>query len=348
MALNCPLTTSFVFLILMSFLCYSNAHTFFVGGDDGWSLHPSENYNHWSDRYRFSINDELVFRYKKGHDSVLVVNQNDYTRCNKENPIKALKKGDDESRFKLQNSGPHFFISGHNQNCEKGQKLKLNVLSPRHHHKINYTAPSQPPQIPLQPLFSSAPSPSSHIAPTPSPAIDHSPSPSPAAEAPSHVSPEMSPSPSPAPSNPNLLNSHSLSFSLGTKTQTHAPPSHSPSPSPSPATKTWSNPIEPPSHSPSPSPTIKNPTQASPPSHTSPTPASPVVKIQTHAPPPHVQPPSHSPSPKAESPIETSGAPQNHHHAPAPAPSAASYFGVSLAPLITGGLSLVAIIISVV
>ncbi|GFP92087.1 early nodulin-like protein 2 [Phtheirospermum japonicum] len=129
----------------MGVLCSSNAHRFYVGGDDGWTLHPSRNYNHWAEKYRFLINDELVFKYKKGHDSVLVVNRNDYSKCNKENPMKALKSGDSSSSiFKLEKSGPFFFISGHDQNCEKGQKLDIIVLSPRHHNITPSSAPKAP------------------------------------------------------------------------------------------------------------------------------------------------------------------------------------------------------------
>jgi hypothetical protein len=30
-----------------------------VGGTDGWTLNPSENYNSWSGRNRFQINDVI-------------------------------------------------------------------------------------------------------------------------------------------------------------------------------------------------------------------------------------------------------------------------------------------------
>ncbi|GFP84343.1 early nodulin-like protein 2 [Phtheirospermum japonicum] len=135
---------SLLLVILMGFLCHSNAHTFYVGGDDGWKLHPSVSYSRWAKRYRFLINDELVFKHKTGHDSVLVVNHNDYSKCNKENPIKALKGGDSLA-FKLEKSGPFFF-----------------------HHNI---APSQPSNrsAPLQPPSSAPKAPAIHHSPTPSP-----------------------------------------------------------------------------------------------------------------------------------------------------------------------------------
>jgi len=48
-----------LFVILMGFLSTSQAYNFFVGGKDGWVLHPSEKYNHWAERNRFRVNDTL-------------------------------------------------------------------------------------------------------------------------------------------------------------------------------------------------------------------------------------------------------------------------------------------------
>ncbi|GER43179.1 early nodulin-like protein 2, partial [Striga asiatica] len=134
-----PPTMSLVLVILMGLLCSSNARTFIVGDEDGWIFHPFENYTRRAEKNRFEIKDELVFKYEKGHDSVLVVNRNDYAKCNKENPAKTLKNS--RSRFELRKSGPFFFISGHDQNCEKGQKLEIVVLS-RHHHNRDLPTPS--------------------------------------------------------------------------------------------------------------------------------------------------------------------------------------------------------------
>jgi hypothetical protein len=54
-----------------------------------------------------------VFKYKKGSDSMLAVNQDNYNSCNKKNPIKKLEDGDSE--FSFDKSGPFFFISGKDQ-----------------------------------------------------------------------------------------------------------------------------------------------------------------------------------------------------------------------------------------
>ncbi|KAL6283615.1 hypothetical protein ACE6H2_014544 [Prunus campanulata] len=176
-------------------LCFSSTqgYRFYVGGKDGWVLNPSENYILWSGRNRFQVNDTLYFKYKKGTDSVLVVNKDDYFKCNTKNPIQKLDGGDSE--FTLDRSGPFYFISGQNGNCDKGQKLFLVVLAVRHHKKPN------PPFAPTTPPSTSPTSPSPK---SPSPQYPHHPpgaSPSPVAyppatsPAPVGYPPVTSPSP---------------------------------------------------------------------------------------------------------------------------------------------------------
>ncbi|KAE9456393.1 hypothetical protein C3L33_11692, partial [Rhododendron williamsianum] len=36
------------------------AYEFKVGGNQGWVLNPSENYNQWSARMRFQVNDTIL------------------------------------------------------------------------------------------------------------------------------------------------------------------------------------------------------------------------------------------------------------------------------------------------
>ncbi|XP_012848257.1 PREDICTED: extensin-like [Erythranthe guttata] len=292
---------SLLFVILTEFSCLVHALKFYVGGDDGWNLKPSKNYIHCADDIAFrSTMKSVLFKYKKGHDSVLVVNENDYSKCNKENPIKILKEGD--SKFKFEKSGPFFFISGHNQNCEKGEKLIVVVLSDRHRN-TTHNAPSPLPETPLKPPSHSpspSPSPSMNKPPALAPVAHHSPTPS-------HAPPTHSPSPSPAAH--TAITHHSPTPSPAAKSPTHAPPvkppSHSPSPSPAaPAHITH--------HSPSPSPASKSPTHAppvKPPSH-SPSPA----LITHHSP---------NPSPAAKTPLHAPPA-QPHSKSPAPSPAAKS------------------------
>ncbi|GMY31848.1 early nodulin-like protein 2 [Fagus crenata] len=193
------------FVIFSCSLFSSQAFKFYVGGKDGWVLNPSENYTHWTERNRFQVNDTLVFKYKKGSDSVLVVNKDDYYNCNTTNPIKKLEEGDSE--YKVEKSGPFFFISGKKQNCEKGQKLLVVVLSVKHNSTIKPHPPiSSPTQSPTHP-----PSKTPVSAPTPAryepegspfaspPAPPSSESPSSEANSPSN-SPSSSPTSSQRPS----------------------------------------------------------------------------------------------------------------------------------------------------
>ncbi|KAL7129116.1 hypothetical protein ABFS83_13G042000 [Erythranthe nasuta] len=241
------LIMSLLFVILMEFLCLVHALNFYVGGDDGWTLEPSENYIHWAERYRFQVNDEIVFKYKKGHDSVLVVSENNYSKCNKENPIKILKDGD--SKFKFEKSGSFFFISGHNQNCEKGQKLIV-VTSLKPPSSSPSPSPATTTTVPhvKPPSHSPSPSPAMNKPPTPAPITRHSPTSSPAAKSPTHAPPVKPPShsPSPSPAVQAPITHHS-------PIPLHAPPArkHSISPAPSPVAKSTTH-VRP-SCSPSPS-----------------------------------------------------------------------------------------------
>ncbi|PIN00538.1 hypothetical protein CDL12_26955 [Handroanthus impetiginosus] len=161
----------FVFLALFSsFTVSSYAYQFSVGGRGEWVVNPSENYNQWAERMRFQVNDTLLFKYKKGSDSVLVVNKDDYDKCNTTNPILKLDNGN--SVFKFDRSGPFYFISGYKQNCDQGQKLTIVVLAERN-------CPTLPPPTPS---LTAAPSPAGG-APTPA-GTPSSPSPSLAAGAP--------------------------------------------------------------------------------------------------------------------------------------------------------------------
>ncbi|KAJ8561106.1 hypothetical protein K7X08_027296 [Anisodus acutangulus] len=132
------------------------AYTFYAGGKSGWILNPSESYSHWAERNRFQVNDTIVFKYKRGSDSILLVDKDDYSKCNKDKPILELKHG--ESKFKFEGSGPFYFISGHEDNCEKGQKLLLVVLSPNHKAHKAHRAESPAPAVSNGPI-SPAPAP---------------------------------------------------------------------------------------------------------------------------------------------------------------------------------------------
>ncbi|KAH6822951.1 hypothetical protein C2S53_017827 [Perilla frutescens var. hirtella] len=127
------------FVLFSSFACTLQALQFVVGGRDGWVLNPFENYNHWAQRMRFQVNDTLLFKYQRGSESVLVVDKDDYEKCNTGNPI--LKLQDGNSIITFDRSGLFFFISGSKSNCANGQKLIIAVLAVRNNRSLSPLPP---------------------------------------------------------------------------------------------------------------------------------------------------------------------------------------------------------------
>ncbi|KAJ0250920.1 ENODL3 [Hirschfeldia incana] len=174
---------AYMMIVMLTALVFalglSSGYKFYVGGKDGWVLTPSEDYSHWSHRNRFQVNDTLYFKYAKGKDSVLEVSEEEYNTCNTTHPITSLSDGD--SLFVFSRSGPFFFVSGNSENCLKGQKLAVNVMSTAHHHSHSPRQPSPSPSPTLSPVPLSSPAPSPEIilsdsetaAPTPGPAKAH-------------------------------------------------------------------------------------------------------------------------------------------------------------------------------
>ncbi|XP_058092452.1 early nodulin-like protein 21 [Magnolia sinica] len=121
--------SSFLFLIIFFSLRLLPvaAFEFDVGDDDGWKVPPSDKlqfYNSWASKKRFQVGDTLIFEYKK--DSLMVVNAEDYSQCNSSHPIFFSNNG--HTDFKLDESGPFYFISGVSGHCERGQKMIVKVL----------------------------------------------------------------------------------------------------------------------------------------------------------------------------------------------------------------------------
>lgn len=245
-----------IFLACLVNSCY--AYQFYVGGRDGWVPNPSESYNNWAERMRFEVNDTLVFKYKKGSNSVLVVNKDDYDKCNTNNPI--IKMDDGNSIFKFDHSGPFFFISGNINYCQNGsQKLITVVLAIRPPPPSPATSPATPP--------ATSPATSPSVSPATSP-VSQTPTPSPAT--PPTSSPQNAPTPATSPSPATVTPATSPAPAIGT-----------PSTSPSPA-------ATPPSSSSIP------PSSSSPPGNSPPGRISPVAPGGRNSPPADIQAPTGS------------------------------------------------------
>ncbi|XP_020098446.1 early nodulin-like protein 1 [Ananas comosus] len=131
-------------LTLATLMASPSAYVFYVGGRDGWVPNPSESYAAWSSRNRFQVNDTLVFKYNKSVDSVLVVGAAAYGACNVSGPVQRMDTGDDA--FRLDRSGPFYFISGSSDRCANGEKLLVVVLAVRNK--------PPPPSTPAAPVTS--------------------------------------------------------------------------------------------------------------------------------------------------------------------------------------------------
>ncbi|XP_024027844.1 early nodulin-like protein 2 [Morus notabilis] len=343
-----------VLLLFSCFLSSSQAYKFNVGGSDGWVLNPSENFNHWAERNRFQANDTLYFKYKKGTDSVLVVNKDDYNNCNTKNPIQKLEDGD--SVFKFDRSGPFFFISGKYGSCQKGQKLIVVVLAVRPKPNTPPAAGAHPPVTAPVPSSSpsSSPSPSSSNTPTTAPVqaptgssaitpspLSNSPATSPAS-APSGLSPSPSwnsPTGSPVQAPSAFLPSPSSNSPTGSPVQAPSaflpsPSSNSPTGSPGQAPLPFSP--SPYSNSPTGSPG-QAPLPFSPSPSTNSPASSPVSSPPAPSPTTETPPPASSPSPTTPSTAQPTPTPTGGESSPAPGSenqNSTKSNAVTLAPLV--------------
>ncbi|XVE50562.1 hypothetical protein DITRI_Ditri01bG0172600 [Diplodiscus trichospermus] len=178
----------FCFMLLMAQKGY--AREFQVN----WGLHNgsyAENYNQWAEKNRFQIGDSLVFTYTPNADSVLHVTEEAYKNCSVEAPMS--KYTDGHTVFSLDQSGPYFFISGNQENCQKNEKLVVVVLANRSNSSSS-TNETLPPS------------------PTPSGSIDIMPAPAPSAESPPAGTVEINPTPAPSQESPPPPNAASSVF----------------------------------------------------------------------------------------------------------------------------------------
>ncbi|KAI4380996.1 hypothetical protein MLD38_007116 [Melastoma candidum] len=151
---------SVTFLVLLMF-GFSEAREFVVGGggwSTQWKVPSSESYplNAWAEASRFQVGDTLVWNYDAGVDSVLQVTSEDYSSCNMAAPIQAYSDGN--TRVTLNRSGPFYFISGAQGHCDKGQKLIVVVMSPRHTTVHVTRSPAPAPEEPEGPAAAPRPS----------------------------------------------------------------------------------------------------------------------------------------------------------------------------------------------
>ncbi|MCO5592574.1 hypothetical protein L7F22_046577 [Adiantum nelumboides] len=115
-----------------------HAEQYNVGGDDGWSV--SVNYTAWAEKYNYSTDDTLFFKYTAPSHTVLQVTKEDYKDCKKDNALLADAKGDTTVPLTL--AGQYWFICGVGNHCSQGMKFTIIVSS------STSTAPSPGPSSP--------------------------------------------------------------------------------------------------------------------------------------------------------------------------------------------------------
>ncbi|KAH7846346.1 hypothetical protein Vadar_012752 [Vaccinium darrowii] len=128
-------SSSLALFLLCLVVSSSEGREFLVGGKtDAWEIpnnsSQSDSLNQWAENSRFRVGDTLVWKYDGSKDSVLQVSKRDYVTCNTSSPIEEYKDGN--TKVKLDQSGPFYFISGAQGNCLKGEKLLVVVMSSKH------------------------------------------------------------------------------------------------------------------------------------------------------------------------------------------------------------------------
>ncbi|OIW05971.1 hypothetical protein TanjilG_11660 [Lupinus angustifolius] len=126
----------------------------------------------------------FVFNYQSGQDSVLYVKNEDYANCNTGSPY--AKFYDGHTVIKLNQSGPHFFISGNKDNCLKNEKVTVIVLADRNNHNSSNTNQRSNASPPSPQSYAPSPTPYKQEgqSPPPSGIVESNPSPAPVYEPP--------------------------------------------------------------------------------------------------------------------------------------------------------------------
>ncbi|KAJ7546295.1 hypothetical protein O6H91_08G034000 [Diphasiastrum complanatum] len=135
-----------------------------VGGRQGWILPVANtNYSSWALRHKYYVGDSLEFNYQAEANSVVQVNREHFDACNATDYIASYGNG--KTVVELNRTGPYWFISGVNNNCNQGQKFGIMVFAKTHG--------ASPPIYTMSPESAPAPSPyagsPSHVANAPVP-----------------------------------------------------------------------------------------------------------------------------------------------------------------------------------
>nr|XP_010935142.3 LOW QUALITY PROTEIN: basic blue protein [Elaeis guineensis] len=119
-------TLSAIFLLCLLAQRHVQATEYMVGDDLGWDT--GNNYLLWSQKYKFSVGDVLVFKYEEGQHDVCQVREETYRSCDPTSGItKIYNSGNDQ--VNLTEGGKYWFICNITGHCQGGMKFGISVAS---------------------------------------------------------------------------------------------------------------------------------------------------------------------------------------------------------------------------
>ncbi|GLJ26641.1 hypothetical protein SUGI_0517980 [Cryptomeria japonica] len=102
------------------------SHVYLNDGSKGWD--PASDFKGWASRKIFHVGDNLWFAYASSQQSVLELkSQEEFENYDVSNPIKLYDGGLDV--VPLIEMGDRYFTSGNAEDCQRGMKVHINVLS---------------------------------------------------------------------------------------------------------------------------------------------------------------------------------------------------------------------------
>ncbi|RZC91210.1 hypothetical protein C5167_027274 [Papaver somniferum] len=117
----------FFMVLAVLYVSSSMAEVYKVGDYSGWTNQNMPDYKKWSASKDFKVGDSIVFEYSPQNHSVVQVSYEDYKKCNSSSPMKTFISGKDTIPIKRK---VHlFFICGVSDNCGKGQKVDIRVVT---------------------------------------------------------------------------------------------------------------------------------------------------------------------------------------------------------------------------
>ncbi|XP_030956093.1 umecyanin-like isoform X2 [Quercus lobata] len=104
-----------------------SAMTHIVGGGHGWRLPDNQTFfEEWAKPRTFGVGDRLVFPYRPGSETVVLVKKEDYKECREKDAIDTYYNG--PTILDLTKTGHYYFICDIGKHCEAGQKFHITVV----------------------------------------------------------------------------------------------------------------------------------------------------------------------------------------------------------------------------